>query len=398
MNFGFGVVSNFVSFTRNINPLMDDVVRNYFSSYLSSCAIIVETLDVFIVKNNIKHIKTHNGRFATLRPAVELSKKHKIDFTATEMLPFDDPSDMKYYEYKNAMPHSINYRTNLINDLWSLEDEKNKLKYSDFYEKRVKGVRAGDKVYTRLQNPNELPADWDENKKNYVYFTSSEDEFYAIGEDWDNLRIFPDQEVAAETVAQICTKDPSIHVYIRIHPNLIGLTYAYAKFERLKKYSNVTIIPAESTISSYRLLLACDKCLTMGSSVGIEATYWNKVSILLNASFYYYLDVAYIPHDENQLETFLLDHTLEPKSKDGCFKYAKSIMYREYGKSPKYVNYNMTPIYFRGRRLDISNSMTILGSSFLYKISIIIFRLLYIIDKCRYMKKVYSHLIIESVL
>lgn len=397
INIGFGVVSNFVSFTANINPEMNDIVKKYITNYLNAGATILDSLKDFVEERKIEYIKTYNGRFATLRIPVDLAEAIHIPFSTLEMLPINDVHSMKYFEYLDDKPHSITLRNKIIHQIWTDEDEKNPEQYSDFYERRAKGLRAGDTVYTSLQNAEELPEEWDTNKKNYVYFTSSENEFFAIGDDWDKLRIFPNQEVAAEAVAKICMEDPSIHLYIRVHPHLIGVEYSYAKFESLKKYPNITIIPAESTISTYKLMFSCDKCITMGSSVGIEATYWGKPSVLLNASLYYYLDVAYVPRDIDDLSKILLDHSLPAKSKRGCFLYAKSILSDEHGRTSKYVNFNMTPIYFKGKRLDISKSMTILGSTKLYKLSLFMFRILYFYDKRKYLKNVHPYLLKEII-
>lgn len=397
INIGFGVVSNFVSFTANINPEINDVVKKYITNYLNTDSTILDSLKAFVEDRKIEYIKTFNGRFATLRIPVDLAENIHIPFSTLEMLPINDVRSMKYFEYLNDKPHSITLRNKIIHQIWTDEDEKCPEQYSVFYERRAKGLRAGDTVYTSSQNAEELPEDWDTNKKNYVYFTSSENEFFAIGDDWDKLRIFPDQEVAAETVAKICQEDPSIHLYIRIHPHLIGVEYSYAKFESLKNYPNVTLIPAESTISTYKMMFSCDKCITMGSSVGIEATYWGKPSVLLNASMYYYLDVAYIPRDINHLRKILLDHGLPAKSKKGCFQYAKFILSDNHGRAPKYVDFNMTPIYFKGKRLDIPKSMTILGSTKIYKLSIFIFRMLYVYDKHKYLKNVRPYLLKEKM-
>ncbi len=41
-------------------------------------------------------------------------------------------------------------------------------------------------MFTQSQEKGKLPNSWDSNRINIVFFTSSEDEFVAIGKDWDN--------------------------------------------------------------------------------------------------------------------------------------------------------------------------------------------------------------------
>ena len=45
VNIGYGLVSTFVSFTRNISPIIDTEVRNFFDKYLE------QKLSIFFSKN-----------------------------------------------------------------------------------------------------------------------------------------------------------------------------------------------------------------------------------------------------------------------------------------------------------------------------------------------------------
>lgn len=60
-------------------------------------------------------------------------------------------------------------------------------------------------------------------------------------------------------------------------------------------YKNLTVIDAESDISSYDLLFNCEKILSFGSTVGIEAVYWGKPSIQLGHAYYNDLCATYKP-------------------------------------------------------------------------------------------------------
>jgi capsule polysaccharide export protein KpsC/LpsZ len=86
--------------------------------------------------------------------------------------------------------------------------------------------------------------------------------------------------------------DPDAHFFIRVHPNMIGHRNKNLEFLLEGNFPNATVIPPESKVSSYKLLDLCDIILTFGSTVGVEACYWGKPSILAGPAFYQHLGVS----------------------------------------------------------------------------------------------------------
>ena len=72
--------------------------------------------------------------------------------------------------------------------------------------------------------------------------------------------------------------------YLRVHPHMKELPSSTSQLVDIQalssRYSNVCVIWPEENIDTYALIDACEKILTFGSTVGIEATYWGKPSIL----------------------------------------------------------------------------------------------------------------------
>jgi hypothetical protein len=66
-------------------------------------------------------------------------------------------------------------------------------------------------------------------------------------------------------------------------------------------------------VSTYSLLEVAEKIITVGSTVGVEAVYFKKPSILLGPSSYRFLDVCYVPKNDDELRAMLKD-SLEKKS------------------------------------------------------------------------------------
>lgn len=84
---------------------------------------------------------------------------------------------------------------------------------------------------------------------------------------------------------------------MRVHPNLKNVHYQYhlLLYDLSLKYPNITVIGADSDISTYDIMDNAEKVIVFGSTMGLESSYWGKPVILLSGSFYYYMNVCYIP-------------------------------------------------------------------------------------------------------
>jgi hypothetical protein len=86
------------------------------------------------------------------------------------------------------------------------------------------------------------------------------------------------------------------------------------------KSKNLTIIPPDSQISSYSLLQNCEKVLSFGSTVGIEAVFWGKPSILVGTMYYKDLGGTYNTNNHKEVIDLILAR-LEPKDKEPALMY-----------------------------------------------------------------------------
>jgi hypothetical protein len=101
------------------------------------------------------------------------------------------------------------------------------------------------------------------------------------------------------------------------------------------------VIPAESPVHSYSLVDASDVVITYGSTVGIEASYAGKVSILMGRAVYEDLDVVIKPDSHAEMVEILLSMVKghNPELPSGRkLGYTKFVLYSLYhGKSFNYV-------------------------------------------------------------
>ena len=176
--------------------------------------------------------------------------------------------------------------------------------------------------FTTSQVYDKLPDNFDKSKKNIVFFNSTIEEYAAV-RGWENpIPIYGNEINAFRTIFNSLKNNDEIHVYLRVHPNLIGFNNTQTKdINSLKgKYKNLTILEPESSIDSYALLDKCDIIMTFFSTIGIEAAYYGKPVILLGQTYYQNLKSTYNPTSHNEVIE-LIKSKLIPKDKLGAIKY-----------------------------------------------------------------------------
>jgi hypothetical protein len=373
VNIGYGALSSYISFTRNLEPVMDTEFRDYFDSMLQSQAVLSDAVLQIIAEKNINQSYFFNGRTADTRPLYDICKTRNIPFLSLE---FVKKNEQEYFinEFYNCLPHDIDFNHARNLDLWETTpdsfDEKIK-KGSSFYENRKNGVvgSAFEGVnHTLSQDKQRLPDNWDPSKNNIGIFISSEDEFAAIGDIFEKFAVFPTQEDGINAILEKFGNRPDYHFYIRVHPNLKKVSYSYVtRLQNFQdRFTNVTVIEPKSKISTYALVDSCKTTVAFGSAVGIEATYWGKPSIILAASWYYHLDVGYRPANKEELWA-LLEQDLTPKSKIDAIKYGYYLL--NYEKYMRTNSFNPFPIKVFGKNVGLGHKhLKVLGSSFLYRI------------------------------
>ena len=344
---GFGAFSSYVTFSRNAMPDMTEDFKDYIRVLFHKEVLLYNAIERLHHKYCFDLIIFHNGRFAQFKPFLEFAKINHIDYIATEVKIQGDKW-MKDNFY-NDVPHSISYLANNVLKNWEIGDPSTREEIGrSFFEKRKKGVPAGDKVYVKGQHAGEYPEGWDDNVENISIYNGSEDEYCSISKEWDGNLMFPNQYEALKTIFEHYKNDKTKHFYLRIHPNLKNVPYKshLALFEL--KYDNVTIIPADSTISSYTLLDMSDKIIIFDSTIGLEAAYWGKPVIELTKYIYTLLGLLNNPRTPEEIWPLIDNKELKPIVNDNIIKYGYWCLqpnYPEFNKIPyRFVTYKVNGI------------------------------------------------------
>ena len=259
-----------------------------------------------------------NGRMAPMRAALRACEREGIPVYVSEV-----GCDENHYSLtENAFPHNIECREKDIQQLWkdSPHTYEQRIKIaSDWFEARA-CPNVDKNRFIKNQQAGKLPEGWDDSVHNVACFTSSSDEFAAIGKEWENP-LFEDQEQGLKWILeQTASRAGDLHIYVRMHPNLKGVTNEETRLLRELSGPHFTIIPPESSISSYTLAQAADTVLTFGSSIGIESVYWGTASVLVGNCFYRNLQATYNPGTVDELPD-LLSRELEPKDREPALLY-----------------------------------------------------------------------------
>jgi hypothetical protein len=312
---GYAVASSIISQVRDPKP---DLVKHkrLVKSYIVSSAGVYKSMLQFLKNAAIDRVYTFNGRFAHVKPVLRACQAMQVDCYIHER-----GSSKDYYAlYKNTTPHDIKYVEQAIRQRWADADSDERAeKGKEFYYNRINGVEKGWFSFTKQQVKGQLPKEWDPLKKNIIIFNSSEDEFASIGEEWANP-VYKTQLEGLRKIIKDLNDIPGVHVYLRVHPNLKKVNNADKDELYRLKGKNFTLIPAESPISTYDLLKVATKVVTFGSTLGIEAVYWGKPSVLVGKSYYCDLGGTYNANSHKQVIDLLIDD-LKPKDIEPALMY-----------------------------------------------------------------------------
>ena len=370
-NVGMGCLSAYITHSRNTNPLIDDEFRAYFDKVLKKGCLYAEFQYRMMEKIKPDRVQLFNGRFLETRPASDLAIQNHILLRSDEQWRVFPHCFIKRQFY-NALPHSIEANKKWINSIWADEYipniEKERIGRR-FFDSKYEHSFGGDKDYAARQVTAKLPDNWNRSKKNYVIFNSSEDEFTAIGGEYDEKKVFNSQYEGIMHIANLFKDREDVNIYLRIHPNLANIKYKYHTdlLGLGEKYDNLFVIPGDSDVSSYALMREAYRVITFGSTTGIEATYMCKPVVALCPNWFSGMDVSYNPVSVEEADRLVLTGDLRPRPQLEAIKFGYFIMNLNLP-SFSFFDYNISDFHFLGRTLRRYKLAKYFGSTTLYAI------------------------------
>jgi Capsule polysaccharide biosynthesis protein len=315
---GMAALSSIVSFVMNAELDMK-VHKNLIKRYILSGIIAYRSIQNFLHDNHIDKFYFFNGRMATVRAIMRACESAGVPFTIHEAA----AGNATYSLFDNSLPHSIGLMTRMMHENWeqgSTNVVERQRKADEWFQSRAKGIKVNGYSFVENQEQGLLPQNWDTQKKNIVIFNSADFEFVWVSEEYQH-HIYHDQLDGIRSIIEsLASYQDQFHVYLRIHPNLATIENELRPLLAMQYQNLTTILPTDRT-SSYALIEHAAKVITFGSTVGIEAPYWGKPSILGGKALYQNLGATYNPNSHDELIDLLLDDNLLPKSIEGVLMY-----------------------------------------------------------------------------
>lgn len=316
---GMGVVSTLVSKVREPHPNIQvhkDTIQRLLKAAATAYYSVLNHLDEHAP---IDRVYLFNGRFSLLRAAFRACQKAGVSCWIHER-----GRSAEYTEfYVDHLPHDIPYAVERMKERWeAAAPTKRRELAASFYNGRRQGNTDVWKSFTKEQIAGQLPEDWDNDAQNVVIFNSSEDEFASIGPQWDPP-IYPNQLTGFRKIVKSLenSRPDSLRIYLRIHPNLATANESVVRDLLSLQRDWFRVIPPNAASSSYAMLDHCERAVTFGSTMGVEATYWRKPSILLGQCYYRELGATINPIDHEDFIR-LLHQPVAPSPLEPALIYA----------------------------------------------------------------------------
>jgi hypothetical protein len=302
---GWGALSSAMSVTRN--SLVDATThRRLLRRYLEASILVYERVRQLIDAEKPDEVLLFNGRFATTRAAMRAAQSRAVRWTIHER-----GGDKSRYWLTDCIPHDMARIQEKILAGWR-EDLAEA--GTSFFQSRRDRVERAWHSFTRGQQVGRLPPEMDDGSDWIAFFTTSEDEMLSIGDCNANAR-YPTQVEAIEAVARAVRALPGTRLCVRVHPHTSLKHRAdREKWARLD-LPGVLLIGPDDPTDSYALIERAKVVCTYGSTVGVEATYWGKPSLLFGKSFYDRLEVCTIAEGPEQVLEFLRHPTTQPRER-----------------------------------------------------------------------------------
>lgn len=357
IDLGSSALSSYINQTRDADLdglLVKKTMQNLFNTSLNLYYFFKQKI------NKQHHIYLFNGRNNEYRPLLRLATKKKIKVSVIEFSG-DGESNKGIRDFKDQLAQDPNTIKREVNRHWKTSTKTNKCDHYFLYIKA--GRVVNDKAsYVLKQKKNLLPKGWDKNKRNIVYFTSSQDEYSALGGVFDKT-IYKDQNTSIKMIIKSLKKinNKNICLWIRCHPNLEKVFWNYNSdvFKFHDPDNRIYVVKPSSKVSSYTMLENCEKIINYASRTGIEAVYWRKPSIIVGRAIFDQLGGTYNPKTHKQAVKLIVDSKLKPKSMLIPIKYAS--FWVEGGFKYKYMTGSMRYGYkFKRKSLGLSGNKKII--------------------------------------
>lgn len=312
VNFGRGVLSDLIMIFRNPYPQISQHRQFIQNTLIASYKIYKHSFKI-ILKERPKKVVVFNGRQATPAAIVCAAQSAGIEVNFVEA-----GANRKKFNLFDFSFYDIRYFKALVLQYWGDGGQEKEKIAHDFFVLQ----RAGKHDWNYLDNQlvGNVPQ---KNGRRISYFSSSDDEIMCTGQEdcQDTSRIFDSQREAIQYLIAWVAQQDNIELVIRVHPHISKKHVEDQQFWNKLSGKNILLIPSFSSVDTYGLLESSDIVVTYMSTVGLEATFWGRASIVLSGAAFT-APSCYCPSSEHELLLLLENENLPPFPRETCFPIA----------------------------------------------------------------------------
>lgn len=256
---GMGVVSSLISLTRDVH--FDRARYGDVAVALGQDAMKLYRLTQELVRaNGSDMVILFNGRVAAARGIRRACEAMGVRYIVHER----GSSRDKYGLFDCSTPHQPVGIRRWVDDWWRVGDDPEAHARS-YLLKRRHNVATGWYSFTGRQNAGSCPPR--DGRKRITFYTSSDDELIAIGDELPPDSPYCDQVHAIRSIGQAC-RQRGYEFVIRFHPNTPP---TQGDLLKAAHEASPLVIEPSSEVDTYALMDSSDLVFTQNSTVGIEA-------------------------------------------------------------------------------------------------------------------------------
>ncbi len=231
-----------------------------------------------IQNSGIDRVHIFNGRFLHERAVWDCAKNLQI-----ETLIFETTRN-RYFQRTEGF-HSRTSNQKYMLDHWSNSSDSEETKF-EIGSKYFGELRGKNNPFQVQQINSVAPT-----KDFFVFYSSSDDESVGFWDEWHEP--LGDQIEVIQKLQEIFELQEDLNLVIRIHPNLKNKSSAaIANWSVIKSKNYSRVVGPTEKVSSYELLDNCVGVISYGSTLGLEAAFSSKPSLVLADSGYDLLGVV----------------------------------------------------------------------------------------------------------
>ena len=320
-DFGYAILSTICSMYGK-GELSQKLIRQVGPKVLATYIETVNSTFSHLINNRVTSLIVFNGRFVNEKAAVSAAKYLDIPVF------FHEASKDNSYSFSCFSPLDIYGYLELSKSLTSEIDSSIISKDSEkWYRSRIDGLSADTAHFqAKWDNFKTAPSQISVNQKRISIFTTSDDEYLGLSEDWD----LPQKRSQKEWIASIAklALRHNYEVILRLHPNLKTKSKSLQRdWVELSQIKGIKIVGFGDRCNSYSLVKSSDLIVTCGSTIAMEAGFLNKPVLSVGTGIYDGLNAVRKVQDLDLIDDILyrgeFEFLIPDRNAVECFGYTE---------------------------------------------------------------------------